>query len=140
MLTSELVEVLTLQRAYLERFDGDSTRRPRRRIVEQCLLAEALAGAEHGERDDITERRGDPNRHPAALDHIKLVARLTLVEQRLALAVGASHHRLEHRAAIDLGQSAKRAVLHALTIDALHGSSIGANDPSHGLGVLDGRP
>src|SRR4029453_16208671 len=121
MLTSELLEVLTLQRAHLQRFHGDSTRRPRRRIVEQSLLAEALAGAKHGERDDITERRGDPNRHPATLDHIELVARLTLVEQRLALAVGASHHRLEHRATIDVGQSAQWAVLHALTIDAIHG-------------------
>src|SRR5215475_3280160 len=109
MFTPQLVEVPTLQRADLKRFDGDSTRCPRSRIVEQCLLAEGLAWAEHGEGDDITERRGNANRHAAALDHIELVASFTLVEQRLAFAVGASHHRLEHRAAIDLGQSAKRA-------------------------------
>src|SRR5262245_22523485 len=120
MLAPQLLEVLPVQRAHLELFDGDSARRPGRRLVEQCLLAKALTGAEHGKRDDVAERRRDANRHPATLDHIEQVTGFTLVEQPLALAIGASHHRSENGATIDLGQSAERAGLHALTIDAVH--------------------
>ena len=80
-------------------------------VVEQRLLAEALARSEHGQRRHVAERRRHADGDPPALEDVQQVAGLALVEQRVALAVAAPHHRRQHRPPIVVGERAQHVVL-----------------------------
>ena len=82
------------------------------RPFEEGLLAEAVAGPEHGQRDDVAEHRGDADGHPTAFEQVEQIAGLTLVEQRVALAVAPPDHRRQHRPPVVRVERGQHVVLH----------------------------
>ena len=82
----QVVELLAGQDEGLGGLERDDRRHAALARLEQRLLAEALAAAEHGHRRDIAAGAGDPDGDPPARDVVERVTDVVLVEHDLAPA------------------------------------------------------
>ena len=113
MLALEVDEHLALQRAGLDRPDGDGRRRAPGVRVDQALLAEHLPRRQHVQRDRRAARIEQPDRDVALLDEVQAVGGIALMEERVAVTEPTAGREREHPPPFGLVEPGQDVPVHA---------------------------
>ena len=113
----QVLELLAGQDERLGGLERDDRRHAPLARLEERLLAEALAPAEHGHRRDIAAAARDPDGDPPARDVVERVTDVVLVEHDLAARVAMARAGGQDRSTIRLVEPSQDLVLHLANLD-----------------------
>ncbi len=112
LLVEELLELVAMDHECLRRVDGDGGRVARRGRDDR-QLPEEVAGSEHADGRDVTERGGHTDRDVTLAHEMERLTRVAFVEDDLVAGEAPAPGGAQERAAILIGEHAEDRPVHA---------------------------